>query len=124
MSTAKRKTLWVGNDQIATKEGSIEYELGGVEGDEDVMSDTEFVGVGTKAVPGRVKAKIPMTAQTRPLIGVLWGNPNKLFEVTVEEPDLGGGAAWTQMHQKLTYKVDGDGCAEVEFVGRAGEAVE
>jgi hypothetical protein len=124
VSTAKRKTLWVGNEQIPTKEGSLEYELGGVEGDGEVMSDTDFEGIETKTVPGRIKGKVPITKKTRPLISKLWGNPNKLHEVTVEEPDLGGGGAWTGMHQKLTYKVDSDGCAELEFVGPPGEPVE
>jgi hypothetical protein len=124
MSTAKRKILWVGSDQIPTKEGSIEYELGGVEGDGEVMSDAGYEGLETKAVPGRVKAKVTITAKTRPLITELWGNPNKLFEVTVEEPDLGGGGAWTNMQQKLTFKVGSDGTADLEFVGPAGEPVE
>ena len=124
MSTAKRKILWVGTKQIPTKEGSIEYEIGGVEGDGEVMSDTGYEGLETKAVPGRVKAKVPMTKKTRPLITKLWGNPNKLHEVSVEEPDLGGGGAWTNMQQKHTFKVDSDGCAELEFVGPAGEPVE
>ena len=124
MSTAKRKILWVDGDQVPTKEGSIEYELGGVEGDGEVMSDVGFEGIETKAVPGRVKAKVPITAKTRPLIKSLWGNPNKLFEVSVEEPDLGGGGAWTGMHQKLTFKVGSDGCVDLEFVGGEGEPVE
>lgn len=114
MSVGTRKVLYIDGTEADAEQGSVEFELGGLEGEAE-MSETQFAGVSQKAMPGKVTAKILLNGKLKKD----WWEPGVTFDLEVEMPETGQVAVFPGMYQIKVFKGAGKS-AEIEFVGPAG----
>ncbi|GEM_PF-3742021 len=117
MSTAARVIVYVNGDTVDAKEGSVEVELGGLEGEAE-MSTNGYVGTSYKPVASSVELEIIVTAATDQ---TLWDTA-ATYNVVVEYPDIQTSNVFSGMKQQLSYKVSSGG-AKLKFCGPKGQNV-
>lgn len=114
MSVGTRKVLYIDGVEADAEQGSVTFELGGLEGEAE-MSETKFAGISQKPMPGKVSAKILLNGN----LNKDWWEPNVTFDLEVEMPETGDVAVFPGMYQIKVFKGDGKS-VEIEFVGPAG----
>jgi len=121
MSTANRKLVYIDNELVEAKEGSVDFDAGGLEGEEE-MAETGFAGLSMKQKAGRVKLDVVLNGRQVQA----WWNTSIERDVLVEFPDVTAGTtgyAFSGMRAKTVFSSNG-ATASLEFVGPAGAPVQ
>ncbi len=117
MGTALRKIVYVDNDIVKASDGSVDFDKGGLEGEEN-MASQGFAGMDYKPLPGMVKFEVVLDGTE----DEAWWNPNIPRDITVGFPDVTTGrtgVAFSAMICKSTFKSSG-ATAELVYCGPAG----
>lgn len=117
--TGKRKVVRIDGAEVAAKEGSVDYNVGGLSG-EDELSTVGWAGMSRTPVAGMVKLEVIINGDE----DESWWDPNIPRTIIVEQPDVPSapGYTWTGMLCKVTKQSSGS-TAALEFGGPAGIAL-